>query len=303
MYSVLAAALLAVVISSPAPSPYEIFARAREYWQTQRYPGELEYDVVVRVVEGGKVRIEHYRSGYDGYTGDVRFDAVSEEEHEHPHVVKGANLSFFFWRIGRADAPVDYLGVADLAPNYGFGIGRTPLSPPPHSPTPAELVREIREQFHDPDPHATPTPAPAPTPALREIASVFSKDRAYDITLAGIDRLAEGPAYHLQLKPLRQPKKYRLRDLWVDTATFAPRKLTEALNFVDGPGTDVPWNVTFAQIGGALYIDKETALAAIDYDGEIYREASVSIENLREVAKLPRDLTDFTPATLILREP
>jgi hypothetical protein len=296
----LAAVLLAAGLS-PGLGPYDIFARGRRYWQSQRYPGLLEYDVAVRVVEAGKERIERYDEGYDGYSGAIRFDAVSDLEKAQPHQTSGMNFFFFGLRIGRPEAPIDYLGVAELAPNYGFGIGVTPLTPLPQTPTPQELVARIRAQFGDPAP--TPSPTPDDSGSLREIAAVFSRDKIYTIVLDGIDALPDGPAYHLTLEPMRLPHKYRLRELWLDTTTFAPRKLVEAINFVDGPGTNVPWLVTFKQIDGATYVDSETALAQMKYAGLAYTQASVTIENLRVVEKLSRELSDFEPGSLILREP
>jgi hypothetical protein len=293
----LIAALLAATLDA-APSttdPYEIFAQARRYWESQRYPGDLQYTVVVRVREGGQDRAEHYRSAYDAYTGTIVFDPVSDEELAHPHAAKGVNFGILWLRIGKQEPPADYLGAPDLSPNYGFGIGTTPLTPVPQPPTPAEIVRQVRDQFNDPDPRVTPSPAPAPTPGLHEIATVYAKNRAYDVSLVGTDDVDGSPAYHLSLHPLREPHRYRLRDLWVDTATYAPRKLIEALNFANGPGTNVPWSVTFANHDGAIYIDKETALAPMQYRGLIYTQASVSIEDLTPVEKLPRDLSDFQP--------
>jgi hypothetical protein len=291
------AALMAAAIGAAPPStdPYEIFAQARRYWESQRYPGRLQYTVVVRVHEGGKDRAEHYRSAYDSYTGSIVFNPVSDEELAHPHAAKGANVCILFLCLTKPEPPVDFLGAADLSPNYGFGIAPTPLTPVPPPLTPAEIVRQVRDQFHDPDPRATPSPTPEPSPGLHEIATVYAKNRAYDVSLVGTDDIDGSPAYHLALHPLREPHRYRLRDLWVDTITFAPRKLVEALNFTNGPGTNVPWSVTFANRDGALYIDTETALAPMQYRGLIYTQASVSIEDLTPVEKLPRDLSDFQP--------
>jgi hypothetical protein len=291
------AALLAAAVGAAPPStdPYEIFAQTRRYWESQHYPGELQYTVVVRVHEGGQDRELHYHSGYDSHTGSIVFNPVSDEELAHPHAPKGVNIGLLWLRIGKQEPPTDYLGAPDLSPNYGFGIGTTPLTPVPAPLTPSEIVRQVRDQFHDPDPRVSPSPTPEPTPALHEIATVYARNRAYDVTLVGTDDIDGSPAYHLALHPLREPHRYRLRDLWVDTTTYAPRKLVEALNFANGPATNVPWSVTFKDRDGALYIDKETALAPMQYRGLIYTQASVTIEDLTTVEKLPRDLSDFQP--------
>jgi hypothetical protein len=291
----------AATAAPPSTDPYEIFAQSRRFWEAQQYPGRLEYTVVVRVHEGGQDRVMHYHSGYDGYTGAIVFDPISDEEVAHPHKIPRG----FGFTGGKPEAPVDYLGVPELSPNYGFGIGVTPLSVPPRQLTPAELVRQVRDELHDPDPRATPVPSALPSAGLQEIATVYAKNRAYDVSLAGTDDIDGMPAYHLQLAPLREPHRYRLRDLWVDEATYAPRKATLALNFVNGPGTAVPWNVTFAQQDGAVYIGSETALAPMHAFGLVYAQVSVSIEDVRAVEKLPRGLSDFEPVgtAAMLQEP
>jgi hypothetical protein len=49
---------------------------------------------------------------------------------------------------GRPDPESDFFGVPLLAPNYSFALGATALTPPPQKPSDAELVREIRAEFH-----------------------------------------------------------------------------------------------------------------------------------------------------------
>ena len=59
---------------------------------------------------------------------------------------------------------------------------------------------------------------------LHTIASVVSVPKpSYTITLAGTDNLNNGggTAYHLKLAPLNEPLKHNLREMWIDTQTFA----------------------------------------------------------------------------------
>lgn len=288
-----------------SPNPYDIYARTRAYWVSQIYPERLEYDVVVRVTDNGKPKIERYRSGYDGEDGSVAFDAVSDYEVAHPYTPHGFNVFLPGVNLSKPEVPVDFLGVPILTPNYGFGIATTPLSQVGGKRNDAELIREIRAEFHDPDPRGSGAPSLPSDTGLREIATVVSKSRAYDISYAGIDAIDGSPAYHLTMQPLREPHRYRLRDLWVDTSTYAPRKLDEALNFVNGPGTAVPWSVTFAQLDGATYIATETALAPMEYKSQLYSQASVSVENVRSVTALSPGLSTFVPENgpLLIEEP
>lgn len=57
---------------------------------------------------------------------------------------------------------------------------------------------------------------------LKTIASVLSVAKpTYDIRLADVAKLTHGgAAYHLVLRPLSDPHRHNLRELWVNTATF-----------------------------------------------------------------------------------
>jgi hypothetical protein len=311
VFASIALALVATMPPGGSPSPavappdaYAIFARTRHYWETQTYPGFLQYTVVVTVVEHGRTKVERYESGYDGYDGTLVFDPISDYEKAHPFFPHGINIGAPSTAPGRPDPESDFFGVPMLAPNYAFGIGVTALTPAPQKPSDAELVREIRAEFHDPDPRLSAAPSPKASPGLREIAIVVSKTQAYDISLLGTEQIDGTDAFHLAMRPLRDPGKYRLRELWVDTTTYAPRKLVEALNFVTGPGTMVPWTVTFAQIGGNTYVDQETTMAPTSLQNHHYSQVTVSLENVRAVASFPRGLSAFVPEdTLPMSEP
>lgn len=301
-------ALVLAATTLPAADPnagYEIFGRTRLAWEAQHYPGFLEYDVAVTVTEDGRRKTERYRSAYDAAEDVVHFNSVSDYENAHPYYAPGGfGFTSPFDRIHSTNAAMDFLGIPMLAPNYSFGLGATPRGSAESRPTDAELVEEIRQAFHDPMPRNRPTPTPDPAPALREIAVVEARSRAYTISLVGIENASARPAYHLRLQPLQDPERFRLRDLWVDTRSYAPIKLVEALNFVTGPGTVVPWSVTFDQIGGASYIATETALGPMQLKRHAYSYASVSFENVHPVERIDTGLSTFVPDdTLILTEP
>jgi hypothetical protein len=99
-----------------------------------------------------------------------------------------------------------------------------------------------------PLPGASPPPAP-PNLAIdpiATIATVSAIDRAYDITLAGIETIDAHRSYHLRLRPLRDAQNYPLRDLWVDTTTYDVVRLTYAQQF----NTNVAIvTYDFAQVG------------------------------------------------------
>jgi hypothetical protein len=305
--ALLVAAFPVKSVAAPSlPDPYQIFARARAYWHQQSYPPLLEYSVAVSVLEGGSVKTERYWSAYDSVTQQVAVDSVSDYEREHPtYAAHGVNVKIPLLSsvLGKPQPPTDYLGVPMLAPNYTFGMARIPPTNP-QAPDSMELVREVRAEFHDPAPSAR-EPAPSASPGtLPIIESETVYNRSYRVTLAGIEPLYGVPAYDLRLQALRDPARYRLQELWVDTRNFAPIQLVERINFVDGPGTTVPWRVRFASTGGALYVFDETALRPMRYDGLVYPQASVAFENVHAVDQLSRPAPLFAPeAPLIMSEP
>lgn len=255
------------------------------------------------VVENGKAKTEHYRAGYDTASDAVWIDAVSDYERAHPFYPHGINFGSPFGNGAAVNPDEDYLGVPVLAPNYSFGLGRSHAAPKA-TMTPAEIVRAVREQFHDPAPPQKQLPTPKPEPTLREIGYVATQSHAYDIVLLGIEALDGVRAYHLALHPRTDPGRYRLRELWIDVTTFAPVRLVEGLNFVTGPGTMVPWAVTFARVGGATYIRDESALAPMRLKRHRYTAAHVAFENIHPVDSFFGDLSEFVPEeSLLMEEP
>jgi hypothetical protein len=302
---VLAAALPAMPAQAQSlTDPYQIFARARAYWLDQHYPPLLEYTVAVTVLEGGSVKTERYWSAYDSTNEQVAVDSVSDYERDHPtYAAHGLNLNIpLLSHLVKPQPPTDYLGVPLLVPNYTFGMAKIPptSSAPPSQ---MEIVRDVRNDFHDPAPDRSPRPNASPgTLPIIERETVY--DRNYRVTLSGIETTYGVQAYHLHLQALRDPARYRLLELWVDTRSFAPIQLVERDNFVDGPGTTVPWRVRFANVDGALYVYDETALRAMHYEGLVYPQASVAFENIHAVEQLSRPPPPLQPqAPLVMSEP
>lgn len=269
-----------MVLPALLNNPYAIYERAREVWQQARYPAVVAYTVHVAVTEAGAQKSNHYRLTYDALHDVVHVDPASDEERAHPHVVPpGPNVNFFSLRLSRAEPRTDYLGVPLLAPNYSFGIAHYV---PKGQLTGMDLVREIRKEFHDP---AKRTPPPAS--GLPEIANVEAIAHDYDIKLAGLEPIAGHTDYHLVLHPVRDPKRYRLRDIWIDDSTYFTDRLVSDGNFVSGPGPGVQWTVDFAEIGGAPYIARETASGSLSYPGAVYTSAAVLFEDVHGTKPTP----------------
>jgi hypothetical protein len=139
-------------------------------------------------------------------------------------------------------------------------------------------VREIRREFHDPPKRGTPAAGESP---LKTIANVDVVRRHYIIELSGTALIDGHDDYDLRLQPVRDPGDYRLREVWIDTQTFATDRLITQGNFVHGGMTGVPWTVDFRQQDGAPYIASESTTQAFTLDRRAYDSATVSFESIR----------------------
>jgi hypothetical protein len=84
-----------------------------------------------------------------------------------------------------------------------------------------------------PLPGATSPPVPpnlAPDP-IGTIAVATAVDRAYDISIAGMETVRAYTCWHLRLHPLRDPERYPLRELWIDEASYEVVRLIYAQPF------------------------------------------------------------------------
>ncbi len=299
----LLACAVPVAAGAQTPSPYDIFARARAFWSAQIYPSYLAYDVVVRIDEGSSPKTERYTSEYDATDNAIWVDSVSDYEIAHPVKVKGFNFGILGLVASKPLPPIDFLGVPMLAPTFSFGMAPFVPAAAAAGRDSARIVAAVRAQFHDPNPRTSPSTARSLPPGLHQIGSVTAFNRDYRVALLGIESIDGRPCYHLALAPLRDAKNYRLRELWVDQQTYATAQLREALNFVDGPGTSVPWTVRFVQAGGAQYIASETADAPMSYRGLLYRHASVAFEDLHRQSLPPPAMLVPPTSDLVMREP
>ena len=282
-------------IASSAPAAgdaYQIFEHAKRVLQAQSYPNPLYYRITVHVSEGDKDETEHFQG--EGLSGaDVRVEGVSVEEQATPHESGGVNLKLgvsLGWNTGaggqsetvaqdahRKEASPDFLGIPLVTPNYSFGL----TSARAEGPT-------------------LPGASNLPT-----IATVTAIDRAYKISLLGIEPLGGLYAYHLRLEPISHPERHRIRELWVDAYTYQVLQLQTQGNFTSRPMTDVPWLVTFQDVDGSRYIQSETALQPLTFQHDrTFSTASISFDEIRATADSPPILPTMDGHSQInLREP
>ena len=262
---------------------YEIFGRAREYWDRQLYPAAIAYQTVVEVHDKRGNFTERYDTAFHIADQRVWIDPVSDYELAHPASTHGMDIN-----ANRAPHPapdIDFIGLPYLAPNYSFTLAHGAPQVAGQEASDA-AIRDARAAFGE---KVKPTPAPAPTvepSGLREIGTVVAFKRDYEITLMSDETVNGTDCYHLHLQPHIVNGRFRLRDLWIDKDSFATVRAKTALNFVDGPGTQIPWTIDFADVDGARYIRSETADGAYRYARRSYDSVSIRFENVHALKRL-----------------
>ena len=252
----------------------EVYARARQAWAATAYPAAAQFQITIHLHRASRPVTIHYQAEEEFAAQHVYVNRISDEERENPVVPHGINvvatigLSAGNGAFGRDErTPVDLLRLRLTPPEPTFDLLGTP-----------HLSSAYAFGLHDAMP---PSIRDTSEPSnLKTIGTVATLARSYEITCASTSP-EDGDALHLRLRPTHDPKRLRLRQLWIDPVTYAIRKIQSAGNFVDGPPLHVDWITTYKRIEGVTYIDRETALGPLDYGrGKIYENVSIVFENL-----------------------
>lgn len=262
---------------------YAIWLRTRVAVTAAQYPQRLDYTIAISGLDGTSPTSDHYRASCDPSDGSVRLFPISDEQLEKPPPgPHGVNASLdaaicfgacavFHQPIGHPAPYQDLIGEPLLEPTYMFGIRYA-----------AESSRERQLQQNT---------------NLRTIAVVSSGSPVYRVTLIDEPNLDSVETYHLGLTPLRKPKENRLRELWVGTNDYLPRRAVTAGNFTMAPLTDVPWTVDFTVVGGTPFLSHESAGQTLFLPHHrVVQNAAVAFEDIREPDGSIFDRPLLTPA-------
>lgn len=259
-----------MVAATPPPvDPWALFLRARSAVTSAAYPWRLDYTIAITGLDGAKRVSDHYRASCDPTDGSIKLFPISDEQlAAPPPVPHGVNVKFnigicFFLCTGVSlpmghPAPYqDLLGEPHIAPIYMFGLryGRVPYN-----------VKPVGVET-----------------ALPVIATVSTRERNYDVSFLGMETVDGVDTYHLGLKPLRKPKDNRLRELWIGTTDYLPRKAVVSGNFTEAPLVDVPWAINFSVVDGMPFVTQESTEATLYLPHRrVVRDATISFENISE---------------------
>jgi len=269
-----------------AASAEDVFEAAKVRWLSERPPPIVRYAITFHALRNGEFVQNHYRAVYRAADNLAKVARFSDEEMVRPQPpAPGFNLDVYVslrghtagnWRLSAAPPSDDFIGYPDLAPRYLFGLDRTQVF---------VSKQDVANEK-----------------GLTLIGRTRSVARSYDISFAPNE--LPWPEYHLLFRPLIDPRRDRVREMWVDSASYTVDRIVTAGNFTEGPSPGVRWITTFCLVDGVQYIRSEEALAPLRQRGAAYENATLEFDGF---ATVPRNETTLllrvSPSGLALREP
>jgi hypothetical protein len=268
--ALLAATLLAAALDASAPAAgatshaEALFNAAREARTQSAYAHFTVYATVVRFRRSGRPVSSTWDTVEDMRRRLVHAHSLSREENAHPHVPHGINFGLG-GEVMNHEPSDDPIGPLTFAIDQDFGLA---LNAPHIESTPdmSEVSLSIK--------------------TLPRIGRTGTIARTYDVTDLG-DVAENGiTLHHLGLRPLRDPRRFRLRELWMDAKTSVPVRAIVAGVGNRTPLERVDWRVEFAQDQGGTYIAREVALAPLDVDGVRLEDLTITFAERRPTNRL-----------------
>jgi hypothetical protein len=278
----------APAVSSADMSADDIFSRAKAAWPERIDVPFVAFSLRERYTWRNRTHDNWWQVAYRSRDRSISLhrEIVADQEAAR---LRGTPIALNFKihnGFGRADsvdtnADADAFPILDpqIEPDASFGLQRS---------GPKIALVGSRSPSATPSPEASSLQSPAPAgTALRVLVTVEAASRDYAIALAGTESLHGTDAYHLTLTPLRDPRVYRLRDLWVDAKTYETLQLSVAGLFDGEPYRSARWIVSYVDLGGRPFIQ------------QIRTDDQLKFGMDRYVSGLQYDLVQYTfPATL-----
>jgi hypothetical protein len=157
---------------------------------------------------------------------------------------------------------------------------------------------------------STPQPEASPQAGIEVIGSVSTVARDYDAKLVGIETLDGTSVYHLEMQPRFDPAHHPIRQLYVDTASFDPRRIAIEVYANAGPISSRPtivfdytnidgnWVITHAFGDFVLRMGPFAFGGSVDYRASEYRFPSSEPDYLFDKKLLAAHIKEQTGKTL-----
>ena len=279
------AALLDTAPAAASPSPTltaadTTFAAARRARSESAYAHYAVYATVVTFRHDGHPVVSTWDTVEDMRRRLVHAHALAREEAAHPHVPHGTNFG-----VG-GFGPSGILPPGVMPPK-----GKT-INPEPTNDPIGQLSFAVDQDFG----LALTAPPITASANMSDVASAVTTlpkigrtgtvARTYDVTDLG-DLSENGVAlHHLRLRPLHDPRRYRLRELWLDAKSSLPVRAVVAGIGNRWPLDAIDWRVEFKQLEGGTYIARETALAPVPSDRGRLDDVTITFADVRATNRL-----------------
>lgn len=240
-------------VATPTPSPDaegdRLFARAKLAWRERTDVRYVRYGALVRYLHDGHV----FDNWWDAYLrtsdGAVSLQRIVDQDEEKRRL-RGVPFSIFGLKIFDTNPDAEPIRLDDprIDPTSSFGIVTRDAAPA--EPAGAPTVQPFAFPSAAPDPQST---------GFREITRVEANARDYHVTRLADETVSGATAIHLHLEPLRDPGINRLRDLWLDPATYQTVQ-TNVQGILSGkPYDGVLWTIRYVQVDGREYVQQIVA--------------------------------------------
>jgi hypothetical protein len=236
--------------STPPPAE-EIFTRARTAWRRRTVPPFTRYKITALYEASGKTFREDFHCFYRLRDQHLTAFNVPVPPEENQKRLRGIPISILAITIDTnpVEHPPIKIPTPQIVPYAQLGLG-----------TPGSQAAEDAAAVL-----ATPSPAP-----LVELGRVVTVNRTYAVTYNGIERVRDTDTYHLSLKPLRDPRANKLRELWADTQTFDVVRLeVSGVDALEPLGPDAA-RIDLATVDGRRVIARIAALEALQGYREVH---------------------------------
>jgi hypothetical protein len=299
---VIALGALAFVQQVPAPSsPADsLFGRAVAVVESDARSPYATYTVIVRVTNDRSRAVSSWQTTEDIRHGIVLASSFSEEERANPTTPHGANVVAHrrIW----LSAPRNLNPGID--PSSALNLKSHPVNPERTGDAVGPVALAVDQNFGLTRPRAyrvanDERTIVAGADELTLIGRTGTAAPRYRVALLDTD----GAIAHLELTPLRDAYRNRLREMWIDTKTAYVR---EAI--VQGVGDRPPfdrtrWHVTFERQQGATFVTEAHPVEPLTI-GRTSPQISIEFENLNLLSLSPIKATFGIEAPVrYLRDP
>jgi hypothetical protein len=229
-------------VPPPDPEAEQLFARAKDWWRNRKDLPYLQYGALIRYRYKGTVFENWWEASFRTSDAALHLEHIAIPEDDAKRL-RGFPITFYGIKIFDTNKDVEPISVQApyVEPISNFGLLTSYLS--------------SVNVYAEPTPNPLTLPSPSAT-ELHEIGRVQAEIRDYDVRIVGDENLRSGDATHLKLTPLRDPRTFRLRDLWIDKASGATAQLVVQGIYNGKPYDGVPWTVRYVPIDGRWYIQQ-----------------------------------------------